>query len=258
MRRQLIGTAATALALATAPAFAQDAAPTAPASDFTVSGGATVITDYRFRGISQTNKRFAIQGTLGVSHASGFYVGTWGSSIDDYVANGGDQEIDLYGGWKKTMAGATVDVGLLYYYYPGSHGANTDFFEPYASVTKSFGPLSAKVGGNYAWSQHGLAFGRDDREDNFYLYGEVSAAVPNTGFSVTGHLGHNFDRSFITGGTHYTDWNVTGSYAWKNLTASVAYVDTDNRLYSYPTPGTGGPNRNITKGGVVGSIGVAF
>jgi uncharacterized protein (TIGR02001 family) len=258
MRKHLITLTALALGAVAAPALAQDAAPAAAPSEFTISGGATAVTDYRFRGISQTNKRFAVQGTLGVAHSSGAYIGTWGSSVDDYIANGSDQEIDLYGGYKKTIDGTTVDVGMLYYYYPGSHGANTDFFEPYASVSKAFGPVSAKVGGNYAWKQHGLSYGVSEREDNAYVYGELSAGVPNTGFTVTGHLGHNFDRSFITGGTHYTDWNVTAAYAWKNLTASIAYVDTDNRLYSYPVAGTGGPNRNVTKAGVLGSIGVAF
>ena len=70
--------------LAAMPALADDpAAPAAPPSNFTITGGATLTSDYRFRGISQTDKRFAIQGTLGVVHSSGFYIGTWGSSIDD-------------------------------------------------------------------------------------------------------------------------------------------------------------------------------
>jgi len=76
MRTSLIALATVSLISIAAPAFADDAA-AAPASPFTVTGGATLTSDYRFRGISQTNKRFAIQGTLGVSHSSGFYVGTW-------------------------------------------------------------------------------------------------------------------------------------------------------------------------------------
>ena len=53
-----------------APAFADDAAPP-PA--ITISGGATVVSDYRFRGVSQTDKNFAVQGTFTVSHESGLY-----------------------------------------------------------------------------------------------------------------------------------------------------------------------------------------
>jgi uncharacterized protein (TIGR02001 family) len=154
MRFNLLGMSALALAAVSAPAFAQDAA---PASDFTVTGGATLVTDYRFRGISQTDKRFAVQGTLTVSHSSGFYASVWGSSIDDYIANGGDQEIDLIAGYSKAFSGITFDGGVLYYYYPGSGGITTDFFEPYASVKTTYGPVTAKVGVAFAPKQHALA-----------------------------------------------------------------------------------------------------
>src|SRR3712207_6349387 len=86
---------------AASPAFAQDAEPAQSA--FTVTGGATVVSDYRFRGITQTDKRFAIQGTFSVAHESGFYATVWGSSIDDYVYNGADAELDLIGGYRRTF-----------------------------------------------------------------------------------------------------------------------------------------------------------
>jgi uncharacterized protein (TIGR02001 family) len=248
MRFNILGMSALALAAVSAPAFAEDA----PASDFTVTGGATVVSDYRFRGISQTNKRFALQGTIGVSHSSGFYVGTWGSSIDDYVAGGSDQEIDLYGGYTKTFGAATVDVGLLYYYYPGSGGLNTDFFEPYASVKGTFGPVTAKLGAAYAPKQAAIGLtdglGVFHKEDNLYTYGELSGAVGP--ISLTGHLGHSFGPSFLTIGKEYTDWSVAASYTWNHLTFGVSYVDTNKNAFN----GT----RNLSKAGVVGSIGVAF
>ena len=259
MRNSVLGLAAVSLAALAAPAFAQDAA-AAPASPFTVTGGATLTSDYRFRGISQTNKRFAIQGTLGVSHESGFYVGTWGSSIDDYVAGGSDQEIDLYAGYKKTYAGTTVDSGVLYYYYPGSGGGNSDFFEPYINASHSFGPVGVKVGGNFAWKQHGLAYidpdslKVHDRSTGLYGYGELSAAVPNTGVTITGHLGRSFKDNYITFGQHYTDWSATAAYTWKALTFSAAYVDTDGKKNDFLT-GTG---RNPVKGGFVGAVSAAF
>lgn len=247
MRTSIISLTAIALAATAAPALAQDAAAKSP---ITVSGGATLTSDYRFRGISQTRKRFAVQGTVNVTHESGLYVGTWGSSIDDYIANGGDAEIDLYGGYKKAFGGATVDVGLLYYYYPGSGGINSDFFEPYASVSGTVGPASVKVGAAYGWKQHGLSIGTKPREDNLYLYGEGSVAVPNTGLSVTGHLGHSFGPSYLTIGKEYTDWNLGASYAWKGLTFGVSYVDTNKSLFV--------GSRNVSKAGVVGSVGASF
>lgn len=255
MRNILLGLSAVSLLAVASPALADDAA---PASDFTVTGGATVVSDYRFRGISQTFKRFAVQGTAGISHSSGFYIGTWGSTIDDYVANGGDAEIDLYGGYKKSFGGATVDVGVLYYYYPGSseNSANykSDFFEPYASISGTVGPVSAKLGAAYAPKQHALAV-LHSRDDSLYAYGELSGAIPGTGVSVTGHLGRSFERSVETFGQKYTDWSVAATYAWKGLTFGVSYVDTNKNL---PVTSPGGTTRNIERGGVVGSVGVSF
>lgn len=257
MRTPLVGLSILAAATVAAPALAQDAAP--PASDFTVTGGASLVSDYRFRGISQTNKRFAVQGTLGVVHSSGFYVGTWGSSIDDYVAVGGDQEIDLYGGYKKTINGTTIDGGLLYYFYPGTTGT-TDFFEPYLNASHTFGPVTGKIGLNYSWKQHGLSCAYDarcknrSREDNLYTFAELSGGVPGTGVTVTAHVGENFGRSYLTNGlSDYTDWSLTAAYTWKALTFSAAYVDTDFKKGEFLV-GT----RNPTKAGVVAAISVAF
>jgi uncharacterized protein (TIGR02001 family) len=248
MRFNLLGMSALALAAVSAPAFAQDAA---PASDFTVTGGATLVTDYRFRGISQTDKRFAVQGTLTVSHSSGFYASVWGSSIDDYIANGGDQEIDLIAGYSKAFGSITVDGGVLYYYYPGSGGITTDFFEPYASVKTTYGPVTAKVGVAFAPKQHALAYvgGANAREDNLYVYGELSGAVGP--IALTSHLGYSHGPSYLTIGKNYWDWNVGASYTWNHLTFGVSYVDTNKDALS-PS------GRNISKAGVVGSVGVAF
>ncbi|MBT5186001.1 MAG: hypothetical protein HOM01_04285, partial [Kordiimonadaceae bacterium] len=70
-------------------AFAQD-------SDFTISGDVTGISDYRFRGVSMTNKDPAVQGTLSVEHKSGLYVTAWGTNISDF--NGAKTEFDFMAG----------------------------------------------------------------------------------------------------------------------------------------------------------------
>lgn len=249
MRKSILGLSALALAAAAStPALAQDV----PTSALTVSGNAAVVTDYRFRGISQTDKRFAVQGGITVTHSSGFYVSTWGSSIDDYVANGSDQELDLIAGYSKTIGAATVDVGVLYYYYPGSHGANTDFVEPYASIKGTFGPATAKLTANYAPKSRALSVdGGLTREDNLYVAGDLSTSIPNTPLGVSAHLGHSFGPSYLTIGKEYTDWNIGATYSWSHLTFGISYVDTDKSLYA-PS------GRNISKAGVVGSITASF
>jgi uncharacterized protein (TIGR02001 family) len=231
--------------LVAAPAAAEDLG-----AGFAVNGGATVVSDYRFRGISQTNRRFAIQGTVSVSHASGFYGTVWGSSIDDYVANGSDAELDLIVGYKKTFGSTTVDGGVLYYYYPGSHGANTDFAEPYISVSQAIGPATIKGTVNWAPKQKALTLDGVHKESGLYLAADGSFAIPKTPVSLTGHIGHSFEKNYITFGEEYTDWSLGASVTHKNITLGLAYVDTDTTLY--------GDGRNVSKAGVVASLGVAF
>ena len=233
---------------AAAPAMAQD---TAPPKAFTVNGGATIVSDYRFRGISQTNKKVAVQGTATVTHSSGFYVSFWGSSIDDYVAAGSDQELDLIAGWSHTFAsGVKIDGGVLYYYYPGGGSANTDFVEPYADISYTVGPVNAKLTAAYAPKAKALSIGVKPKEDNFYLAGDASIGVPTTPISITGHLGHTFGQSYLSIGTGYTDWNVGASATFEHITVGISYVDTDKDLFY-----TG---RNLSGSGVVASVGVSF
>jgi uncharacterized protein (TIGR02001 family) len=238
------------LAATATPAFADD---TDPPSSITVSGGVTLVSDYRFRGISQTDKRFAVQGTFTVASKTGLYATVWGSSIDDYVFNGADQEIDLSIGYKKAFGSATVDVGVLYYYYPGSGGITSDFFEPYGSVTYSIGPVSAKASAAYAPKQAALRVvtGVTEKRDNLYIAGDLSGGIPGTPISLSAHIGRNFGPSYLSIGEAYTDYSVGASYTRKNLTFGVQYVDTDD---NFITPS----GRNASKGGLVFSLGTTF
>jgi len=242
-----------------APAPAAADGDTAPPPPFTINGSATVVTDYRFRGLSQTDKKPALQGSLTVTHTSGLYVSVWGSSIDDYVADFGDQELDLIGGWKKTFkGGTTLDIGVLYYYYPGSdQGCGckyySDFFEPYIALSHTLGPVTAKATVNYAPSQRALSLGGKN-EDNLYGALDFSVGVPKTPISFSAHLGHNFEKSFLSTGRTYTDWGLGVSVTWKSLTFGFNYVDTDLPK-NWATSFTG---KDIAKGGVFGSVGVSF
>ena len=135
---------------APAPAAAAADGATAPPPAFTINGSATLISDYRFRGISQTNLQPAIQGSITVTHSSGFYASVWSSSTSGYVtfSGTGSQEIDLIAGFKKTYSGVTFDAGVLYYIYPRSRPAGDnskgDFFEPYADIAYTYGRSPAR------------------------------------------------------------------------------------------------------------------
>lgn len=262
MRYSMITMSGLLLAAAT-PAMAQDQTDPAPA--ITVSGSATVVSDYKFRGISQTDGNFAVQGGFTVSHESGFYVSAWGSSIDDYVTVHGTahQELDLIAGFKKSFDGVTFDIGALYYVYPGTRPgfagdrSASDFIEPYASLSYGIGPVTAKATVNYAPKQKALALDQGQsgllpKEDNVYIAGDLSSSIPNTPVALTAHLGHTFGPSWLSGPTsEYTDWALGATATWKSLTLGVQYVDT-NTFFITPS------GKDAAKGGVVGSIGVSF
>src|SRR3954471_5124535 len=103
MRKYILPLAIAACASASAPAIAQQAAAATPPPP-PVTGNMTLVTDYRFRGISQTLGRPAIQGGFDYAHESGVYLGNWNSNVSSAAGYpGGNLEMDFYGGYKKAF-----------------------------------------------------------------------------------------------------------------------------------------------------------
>ena len=229
VRSLLAATILAGCAFAATPALADDAAPADPTPEFTVTGNVALVTDYRFRGVSQSAGDPAIQGGLTLNHKSGLYVGAWSSSINfanvGADATFGNQELDLFGGWTGSLTNnLTLDAGLLYYAYPGGHVGKAEFFEPYASLSTTVGPAKLKVGANYAWKgQSGLA-----GNDSLYLRGDVTVAIPNTPVSVLAHVGRTDGQlGILAPRSKYTDWSLGAEAAYKFAKVGIQYVDTD-------------------------------
>lgn len=229
-RRHRAALAASVLSIgfSATPAFAQDR--TDPPSEFTFSGYVQGVSDYRFRGLSLSAGDPAIQGTINLNHSSGFYVGTWASSIEDSPVFG-HTEVDLYAGWTGEVAsGLTADVGVLYYAYPNGKVGDAEFFEPYASLSTTFGPVSAKVGVAYAFDQDALG---DD--DNLYVFTDLGVGIPDTGLSLSAHLGYTdgaLSPKLLTGiGTGGGfDYSLGASYnVTSNFSVGVTYVGVEGR-----------------------------
>ncbi|MFC3442407.1 TorF family putative porin [Sphingobium rhizovicinum] len=240
--------ACAALALmSAAPAFAQEE----PASPVTVSGSVGLVSDYRFRGVSQSDKAMAVQGGITATHESGAYVGTWASNLAGWGTFGGAGiELDLFAGYAVPLnETTTLDVGLTWYMYP-SGADETDFAEPYVKLSSQLGPVKGLLGVAYAPKQQALgkwynsadsyATGIPDapgkKNDNFYIWSDVSGAIPNTPVSLKAHLGWSKGNSGLgPNGTSvaptgkYLDWMVGADFAIPGtpLTLGVAYVDTD-------------------------------
>lgn len=204
------------------PAFAEEEEASGP---FTVSGGIAVTSDYRFRGVSLSNEKVAVQPTLTVSHESGLYAGVWGSTFPDSPAYG-KFELDVYGGYATEIApGTKVDLGVTYYTYPGSDdgGAPTDYFEVIGKLTQSLGPVSATGTVAYAWDQKSLG-----SDDNIYLNLGLGYGIPDSPVTLTAGVGYtDGSLGLVSADSNYLDWSVGASIAAGPATLSVQYIDTD-------------------------------
>lgn len=249
---------AAAASLSAVPAHAQGDADQIPAdgSDspaatdaVTVSGSAALVSDYRFRGVSQTDRGMAVQGGLTVTHESGAYVGAWGSNLAGWGTFGGaNMELDLIAGVKIPVGAGTLDTGLTWYMYPG--GADeTDFAELYAKLSGNVGPLTLTGGVAYAPQQEalgnvfftgaaaaaGIPDDAGDKEDNLYLFADAAYGIADTPVTLKAHLGYSDGNPGL--GPNATSVAPTGTYFdWmlgadvtpvKGLTLSIAYIDTD-------------------------------
>jgi len=196
-----------------------------PKSDWTVAGNAGLFSDYRFRGISQTNKKPAFQGGIDISHSSGFYVGNWNSNVDSGLYNGANIEMDFYGGYKLPVGPVTLDFGALYYYYPGSGAGGSfkiDNTELY--VGASYGAFSLKY--SHAISDY---FSLPDTKGSHYW--DLSANYDlGGGWGLVGHVGNFKLKGWSTGtdatNGNYTDWKVGVTKDISGWVFGASYIDT--------------------------------
>ena len=238
MKKIVIAAAAFAPLAGAAPAFAQEA----DTEPFTVSANVGLVSDYRFRGVSQSDRELAIQGGITVQHESGLYAGTWASNLSGWGTFGGSNtELDLFAGYAFPLAGGKLDVGLTWYMYPG--GADkTDFAEPYVKLSGDVGPVNLLAGVAYApkqqalgdWSNNPPQSAIGDKEDNLYLWGDVAYSIPETPVKLKGHIGYSDGNPGLgPNGTSvaptgkYLDWLIGAEAAVGPLTVGISYVDTD-------------------------------
>ncbi|UXH78783.1 TorF family putative porin [Roseateles amylovorans] len=236
--KPMIAVLAAALAASALPAFAQAADP--------LSFNLSVTSDYRYRGISQSRLKPALQGGVDYAHSSGFYIGAWASTIKWISDAGGDAdvEIDTYLGYKTALGGGfTGDIGFLRYNYPGNDlnpSANTN--EIYGAL--SYGPATLK----YSHSTTNL-FGFADSKQSGYLDLSATFDVGN-GFTLTPHVGHQKVKN--VGSASYTDYSLTVNKDWYGLTWGAAFVATNTDAY------IGGKGKDLGKNGVVVSVKKVF
>lgn len=218
---RILSTASAALALALvlpAPAIAQvEIAP-----GVTATGEVALVSDYRFRGISYTDRKVAVQPQITLAHESGLYANLFVSSLPKTDALG-SVELDYTAGWARGVSKTgTIDIGLAYYTYPDrADGAfPTDYAETYVRYSETIGALTATASAYYSPKQKALS-----HRENFAMGADLHYAVPKSPIALTAHLGRSAG-AWAPGG-RYLDWSLGATFTHKHLRLGIAYVDTD-------------------------------
>ncbi|MEK7801803.1 MAG: TorF family putative porin, partial [Pseudomonadota bacterium] len=194
---------AAALLAFSLPALAEESAKTCDVGEFT--GNVALVSDYTFRGVSQSKEEPTIQGGFDWAQAStGLYLGVWGSGVDFTDAT---TEIDLYGGIGGSMNKFSWKLGGIYYYYPGAAGnLNYDFWEAAAVFGYDFGVVQTNLALNYSPNYF------TDSGSAFYTSLNATAPLPHD-FRIDAHVGRQVvDDNAAFGYKYYNDWSLGVGY----------------------------------------------
>ncbi len=216
-----------------------------------LTGNVGLVSDYAFRGVSQTAGDPAIQGGFDYAHASGFYLGTWASNVseamyDESLVGSGtgsaNLEWDFYGGYSgKVGEDFGYNVGLLKYYYPGA--TDYDTLEAYAGVTWKWFGLKA----SYSLDDY---FGVPNSDGTVYWDASFSYELPAK-VMLSAHYGWTRFSGAGNGALDYEDWKIGVSKEFGGFNFGLAYTDTD-------LPAAHVKGENVTDGRWIVSVGKAF
>jgi uncharacterized protein (TIGR02001 family) len=191
----------------------------APAPDYSISVNGGLTTDYVFRGFSQSDEDPAAFVGADFSY-QWFYAGVWASSVDDFASDG-NVEVDIYAGIKKSWSGIDLDLGVLYYGYPGDSTGDAAYFEIKAAAGTTIAETLALTGSVYYSPEYTYETG-----EVWTVEGKASAPLPIFELSLSGTVGHVISEDDFF--EDYTYWNVGLSKTFlEHFTLDVRYWDTD-------------------------------
>lgn len=177
---------------------------------YSIEANVSLVSDYVFRGFTQTDNKPAIQGGFDFSHESGFYLGIWGSNVD-FGDDDAQVELDYYGGFAFDVGPVNIDLGFIYYDYPGEQ--DFDFYEIYAALGYSYFTLSAYYSDQF--------LGGDNDIESLYVNLEFAYTLPYD-IGLTLAAGH---QSADEGFDDYWDYKVALSKEWFGVEWGIAYTD---------------------------------
>lgn len=198
---------------------------------YEITGNFGLVSDYRFRGVSQTNKKPAVQGGLDIAFKNGIYLGTWASNVSQWAStDGAGVEIDLYGGYKGSLPmGISFDVGFIAYQYPGTApyyiAVDGDTITDFGTLPKqntrelyfglSKGPVSYKLSRTMSKGWFGIAAETGNGESaKGSLYHDLTVSYPlNDKLTLSAHAGYqNIKARVGTVNPSFKDYKVGASY----------------------------------------------
>ncbi|MFW6375091.1 MAG: TorF family putative porin [Guyparkeria sp.] len=188
-----------------------------------VSANVGVVSNYFFRSVTQTQDSAAVQGGLDYAHDSGFYAGTWASTVD--FGDGTSYEADLYAGYGGSFGDLGYDVGYVYYAYPD--GDDLDFGEIYGSLSYSYFTAGLAYTVNSQASGDTAAFDAGD----LYYYAGVDVPFGDSGFSGSLTYGYyTFENDSSTNELDYGHWSAglskdAGEFGSFGLNLELADID---------------------------------
>jgi len=215
MRKSLLSLAALSALAIPSVSFAEDAAPATapaavaePASPWTATANIGFVSDYYFRGLSQSWHKPAVQGGFDISHSSGFYAGVWGSNVSPNTYPDASVELDLYAGYNGTtpIEGLGWTAGVYTYWYPGGDWDKYTYFTaPGVKQTPDGGSWNTQelnAGLSYKWLSAKVSytlsdwFGAekktgwdDDTKGSTYIELNAAYPLPFWGLTLIGHVG---------------------------------------------------------------------
>ena len=235
--KKIILASAIAAAFVGSVAHAEEAVP-----ETTVAYNVGVASEYRYRGISQSQKDPALSGGVDVTHnPTGFYAGAWASTIKWTKATSnlagtaygsGDIEIDLYGGKRgEIVKDVTYDLGTLVYLYPNNK-FNKNLAPDYADATTW--EIYGQVGYGPAYFKYSYAltnlFGNVNSKGSYYLDAGINQPIAD-GLVLNLHAGRQVIENSPNG--NYNDWKVGVTKDFGFVVGSLAYIGTDAKSSFY-------------------------
>jgi uncharacterized protein (TIGR02001 family) len=251
-------------------ATAASSAALAEEAPYTLTANVTLVSDYYYRGLTQTWHNPAIQGGFDFAHNSGFYLGTWASNVSSKEYADGTLEWDFYGGYNfKLGEDVTLGAGALYYYYPDARNGSEKYDTGEVYVNAGWKWITAKI--SYAvtdyFGANALTGYQGDTDGTMYY--DLSANFPLPfweGLTLVGHVGYTMYAEDLAAARNgetdpsYLDWKLGVTKTWNGgWNVGVFYVEADNdEIYDDVAAAQGSGSEDLNAATVILQVGRTF